>query len=172
MAKITIFGLAGTGTSSVGKILAAKLGYTFLSSGMLFRKMAQENDMSLQDFEKLTNQDPQYDKKLDREIKNFGEKNDNFVVESRLAWHFIPDSIKIKLECDFETRVKRVAARDKISFEEAREHTEFREKMIAERYRKYYGITDFTDEKFDLVIDTANIDVEAVVGKIEKVVVI
>jgi len=89
-----------------------------------------------------------------------------------LAWHFIPDSIKIKLECDFETRVKRVAARDKISFEEAREHTEFREKMIAERYRKYYGITDFTDEKFDLVIDTANIDVEAVVGKIEKVVVI
>src|SRR3989304_2879763 len=164
MAKITIFGLAGTGTTSAGKMLAGKLGYQFLSTGYIFRDMAKENGMTLNKFEEATNKNPKYDNQLDQRIKEFGEKNDNFVVESRLAWHFIPDSIKIKLECDFETRVKRVAARDKISFEEAREHTEFREKMIAERYRKYYGITDFTDEKFDLVIDTANIDVEAVVG--------
>jgi len=96
MAKITIFGLAGTGTTSAGKMLAEKLGYQFVSSGNMFRDMANENGMTLNEFEEATNKDSKYDDALDQKIKEFGEKNDNFIVESRLAWHFIPDSLKIK----------------------------------------------------------------------------
>ena len=167
MAKITIFGLAGTGTTSAGKLLAEKLGYKFVSSGNMFREMAKENGIALNEFEEMTNNDPKFDSELDKKIKEFGEKDDNFVVESRLAWYFIPDSIKVKLICDFDERIRRVAARDKIPFEEAREHNKFRDKKIAERYAKYYGIMDFNDDKFDLVIDTTNTPIPEVVSKIE-----
>ncbi|OGF51994.1 hypothetical protein A3I27_01190 [Candidatus Giovannonibacteria bacterium RIFCSPLOWO2_02_FULL_43_11b] len=169
MAKITIFGLAGTGTTSAGKMLAEKLGYQFVSSGHMFREMAKENGMSLNEFEEATNKDPKYDNELDQWIKKFGEENNNFVVESRLAWHFIPDSIKIKLICDFDERIKRVAAREKISFDEAMEHNEFRDKKIAERYAKYYGIKDFADDKFDLVIDTTTTSIEETAEKIAAI---
>lgn len=166
MAKITIFGLAGTGTSSAGRALAEKLRYQFVSSGNMFREMAKENGMTLNEFEEATNRDPKFDNELDGRIKEFGQKNDDFVVESRLAWHFIPDSLKVKLVCDFEERIKRVASRDKISFEEAMEHNEFRDKKITERYEKYYGITNFDDENFDLVIDTTSTPVPDIVEKI------
>jgi len=168
MAKITIFGLAGTGTTSAGKMLAEKLGYQFVSSGNMFRDMANENGMTLNEFEEATNKDSKYDDALDQKIKEFGEKNDNFIVESRLAWHFIPDSLKIKLVCGFNERIRRVAEREKISFEEAKEHNEFRDKKIAERYEKYYGIKDFNDGKFDLVIDTTKTSIQDVTLKIEE----
>lgn len=168
MAKITIFGLAGTGTTSAGKMLAEKLGYQFVSSGYMFRQMAEENKMTLNEFEEATNKDPKFDRELDQRIKEFGEKNDNFIIESRLAWHFIPDSIKIKLTCDLNERIKRVAEREKIPFAVAKEHNEFRDKKIAERYEKYYDIKDFNDDKFDLVIDTTTTSIEDVVQRIEE----
>lgn len=166
MAKITIFGLAGTGTTSAGKALAEKLGYLFVSSGNIFREMARENGMTLKELEEISKTDPRHDNKLDRRMKEFGEANDNFIVESRLAWHFIPDSVKIKLFCDFDTRIRRIASRDGISFEEAREHTQHREDAIFERYEKYYGMTDFGDKNFDMVIDTTNTPIDGVVEKI------
>jgi cytidylate kinase len=40
--KITIFGLAGSGTSTIGKLLCEKLGYKFMSSGNIMRSWAKE----------------------------------------------------------------------------------------------------------------------------------
>ena len=168
MAKITIFGAAGAGTTSAGKMLAEKLGYQFVSSGNMFRDMANENGMTLNEFEEATNKDSKYDDALDQKIKEFGEKNDNFIIESRLAWHFIPDSIKVKLTCDFDERIRRVSEREKIPSEVAKEHNEFRDKKIAERYEKYYGIKDFNDDKFDLVIDTTKTSIQDVTLKTEE----
>src|SRR3990167_1252605 len=111
MAKITIFGLAGTGTTSAGKMLAEKLGYQFVSSGNMFRDMANENGMTLNEFEEATNKDSKYDDALDQKIKEFGEKNDNFIIESPLAWHFTQGWKKVKLTCDFEGRIRGDAIR-------------------------------------------------------------
>jgi len=167
MAKITIFGLAGTGTSSVGKLLAEKLGYSFVSTGNIFRKKASDLGLSLQKFEELARTDPKYDKELDEEIVAFGKANDNFVVESRLAWFFIPDSVKIKLDCDFDERVRRVSARDGVAFEEGKRLTLIREPADNKRYQEIYGITDIDSEKnFDFTIDTTSIPVREVVEKI------
>ncbi|OGF83055.1 hypothetical protein A3B18_02590 [Candidatus Giovannonibacteria bacterium RIFCSPLOWO2_01_FULL_46_13] len=168
MAKITIFGLAGTGTSSTGKMLAEKLGYTFMSSGNMFRKMAEETNHTLKELEELSKKESKYDIELDQKIKKFGEENNNFIVESRLAWYFIPDSLKIKLTCDFDARIERIANREGISAQEAKEHTIHREEAIFERYARYYGITDFSDDKFDLVINNTDIPLSGVVEKIEN----
>lgn len=163
MAKITVFGLAGTGTSSAGKLLAERLNYRFVSSGGMFRSRAKELGLSLPEFGALCEREPEHDKALDQEIKYIGETTDNLVVESRLAWYFIPDSVKIKFVCDFAERARRLAQRDGGTAEEAGEAAKIREASERERYQNYYGLTDFTDDShFDLIIDTTttpNVDV-------------
>ena len=156
MAKITIFGLAGTGTTSVGKMLASDLGHTFLSSGNLFREKSIKLGIEVSKLEKICLINPKYDFELDEYISKFGRANNNFVVESRLAYHFIPDSIKIKLVCDYATRIQRVARRQDMPTSVASEETNFRERAANKRYRKLYGIKKLApDKEFHLIIDTS-----------------
>lgn len=169
MVKITIFGLAGTGTSSVAKELAQRENLKFLSSGNIFREMAAERGMSLAEFGELCSKDETIDKELDKRIEKYGKDNDDLVVDSRLAWYFIPDSLKVKLECADDERYRRVSERDNVDVEEAKEKTDERENSERTRYLNYYGIEDFSDKThFDLVIDTTNIDIEEVCDKIEE----
>lgn len=168
--KITICGLAGTGTSTLGKELARVRGYDYLSSGDVFRAKAAEFGMDLNAFEELCKEDEQYDKQLDQDIQAYGEHNDDIVVESRLAWHFIPNSFKIKLTCDFDTRVARIAERDGIPTTDARDKTIAREQAIRERYHRYYGIQTFdADEHFDVVFDTTHQPVDRLLREINTI---
>lgn len=172
MAKITIFGLAGTGTSSTGKALAKALNVPFLSSGNIFRKKAQDMNMSLIEFEEFTAKDPSYDKVLDGELTAYGKATPAFVVESRLAWYTIPDSLKIKLTCERDERLKRVARRDNISLEQAIADTDYREGKALTHYKDLYGIELYTDDAhFDHVIDTTHMTVDEVVSKIRSFIV-
>lgn len=169
MAKITIFGLAGTGKSTTGKILKEKLGYEYISTGSIFRAMAENEGMSLNDFEQLSDTTDKYDKELDNKTKEYGENNDNFIFDSRLAWHFIPDSFKIKLDCDFDTRTVRIAEREIKDLDKVRDETIHREDLITKRYKNYYGIEDFSNDKnFDLVVDTKVNNAQKVVEIIMK----
>lgn len=166
--KITIFGLAGTGTSSVGKALAEKLGYKFKSSGNIFREQAKEKGLSIYEYDELVRSDVKYDIELDNLVGKFGEDNNNFIFESRLAWFFIPDSIKIKLICDEEVTFERISDRENISIEEAKEKTIKRAKTLEERYAKVYPHIKYPpkDEVFDLIIDNTNMSVEEEVEKV------
>ncbi|MEN9649709.1 MAG: hypothetical protein RL094_676 [Candidatus Parcubacteria bacterium] len=172
MAKITIFGLAGTGTSSTGKALAKELNIPFVSSGNIFRKKAAELNMSLIEFVAMTEKDSSYDKILDNELTEYGKNTPHYVIESRLAWFFNTDSIKIKLTCDRDERLRRVAQRDGITLEQAISDTDFREEKALERYKNLYGIELYTDDAhFDHIIDTTNTGVDEIVSKIKSFVV-
>lgn len=164
MAKITIFGLAGTGKTTAGKILAEKLGYKYMSTGNIFRSYASDLGMTLNEFEDFANKTDEYDRKLDNEVAEYGKKNDNFVFESRLAWHFIPDSFKINLVCELDERLKRVATREDKHVEQVAEETSHREEVTTHKYKKYYGIANFSDPKnFDFVVDTGPNNAQKVV---------
>jgi len=166
--KVTIFGFAGTGKSSVAGAIAKDLGWEFKSNGNLFRELAEERGVSLNKFERLAEQDDSIDKNVDERTENFGKINDNFVFEARLAWFFIPDSVKIKLACDDDERLRRISNRDGISIDEARMETIDREESIKLRYKNIYGIDDFSnDDHFDFVLDTTEIDLPTVIGKVK-----
>ena len=168
MAKITIFGLAGTGTSSTGKALAQALNCEFISSGNMFRAEAAKRGMDLIEFTKMTASDPSYDKILDEQIAVYGKEHDDFVIESWLAYHFIPDSKKIKLVCDLEERLRRIARRDKVSLDQARKDTAFREEFNRNKYRELYGVVDYAgDSHFDMVFDTTTTPIWKIVSKIK-----
>ncbi len=164
MAKITIFGLAGTGKTTAGKMLAEKLGYEYMSTGNMFRGYAKELGLTLNEFEEVANKTNEYDIRLDNEVAEYGKTHDNFVFESRLAWHFIPDSFKINLVCEFKERVSRIAHRENKPFEQVKEETMHREDMIRQRYKNYYQIENFdADSNFDFTVDTLPNKAEKVV---------
>lgn len=166
--KITIFGNPGTGKSTVGKLLASKLGFEFKSSGNMFRAMAEEKGVSIYQFDSLSQTDPQYDIALDKMVEAYGKGNDNFVFESRLAWHFIPDSIKISLICEEGEAARRTAQRDNISLEEARENNNSRMATYLVRYPKCYPglVYPPSDDTFDLIVDATSILPDEIVEKI------
>lgn len=167
MAKVTIFGLAGTGTTTLGKLLAEQLGCQFVSTGNIFRQKASELGLSLYEFELLCNADSEHDKAIDRATEKLGKENDNFVLESRLGWYFVPDSFKVKIICSNQVRIKRVAVRDHLSFSEAEEKTLKRESDGELRYKEFYGIDELApDSAFDLVIDSTHLSPAEICEKI------
>ncbi|MDD5318691.1 MAG: cytidylate kinase family protein [Candidatus Pacebacteria bacterium] len=167
MAKITIFGLAGTGTSSVGRLLAKKIGADFISAGDIYRQTAKDLGLSLVEYEKICAVDGDHDRALEQKMKEYGESHEHFVAESRLAWFSMPDAFKIKFITDFDERLARVVKRDGVSLEAALAETSLREKAALDKYRTYYGLEDYSaDEHFGLIIDTTHLTQDEVVQKI------
>ena len=164
--KITIFWFAGSGTSTVWKILAKKLWYTFMSTGNIFREFAKEVGLDLYEFEAtVAKHDDNFDKKLDKKSQEYGKEYNNFVFESRLAWHFIPDSFKIYLDCEQKERYRRIHERENGNIEDITSYNSRREKELEERYKKVYPNISFPPQKdsFDLYIDSTKILPEDIV---------
>lgn len=176
--QITIGGVAGTGKGTVGRMLAERLGYKFVSGGDLFRKAAEDHGMTMEEFDAYSKEhkDARHvDKEIDQIQIDMGTDDDNFILESRLAWYFIPQSIKIKLDADLDERIRRIAgdtSTDRIAyqqedFETTKKKTLKRFKDHQEKITELYGIEDMVaDEHFDLVVDTTHLTPEEVVEEI------
>lgn len=174
--KITIGGLSGTGTSTIGRMLAKKLDYKFESGGNIARQMASEKGMTIEEYDKylLDIGDTSSDFYRDNMQKEFGKNNDNFVLESRLGWFNVPDSKKIKLICEDGVRFERTSKKDPErigtvveDFDQTKRKSLEREKVHRDRIFKNYGIEDLNDDKhFDFIVDTTSLNQDQVLEKI------
>ncbi len=173
--KITINGTPGSGKTTLGKDLAEHYDLDFMSVGDMRREMAREHDMTLAELNELGEEEEWTDKELDKRVKKYGEENDDFVVEGRLAWHFIPDSIKIFLDAEEEERAERMVSRDRPeeSYEEVEEVIHANKERIKsdlKRYEKYYGVNPYEKENFDIQIDSTDKNPEEVLEEtVEKI---
>lgn len=169
MKKITLSGLAGTGTSTVGRAVAKKLNLKFVSSGDFCRQLGAELGLTINQFDELCKIDSSYDKKVDQRMVEFGKNNDNFLAEGRMTWYFIPDAFKIKLDCTLDERIRRIGMRENKSTEIALKETLGRQEVVADRFKNAYKVENCADNgNFDMIIDTTNISVEEVVNTIIK----
>ncbi len=172
---ITISGTPGSGKSTVGKAIAKELGLKHCSAGDFMREMAEAKGISLMELTKQAAKDTSIDKEIDERTKHLALK-DNFVIDSRLAFHFIPKAIKIFLKADPKVAAKRTWK----DIVEMKRHTEqqlksekevfdailSRQKEEIGRFKKYYGI-DFLDSKnYDFVLDTTNLTLEQSIQKV------
>jgi len=162
---ITISGTAGSGKSTVGKLLAKKLGYRHYSNGDFMREMAEKRKISLLELSRLAEKDQSIDKEIDQRQIHLGKTKDNFVIDSRLGFHFIQNSVKIFLDADIEERARRILAdkarkEQNIDLKTTKQNIEAREKSEKKRYKKYYGLNPYDKKYYDLVIDTGNLTPE------------
>lgn len=176
---ITIAGKLGSGKSSTAKRVAEILGYEHKSTGDFMREIADNRGISLGDLSILAENDTSIDKELDDHNLEIG-KMENIVLDSRLGFHFIPDSFRVFLELDEDTSAERIL-KDKINnpnrhteatgnfdtIENIKEKINLRLKSERKRYKDLYQIEDHTDpNNFDLVINTEKIPLEEVCKEI------
>ena len=171
---ITITGTLGSGKSSTADRVAEKLGFRRFSSGDFMRKLAVEMGISLNELSIKAQTDPEIDVKIDDEVKKAGNE-EKIVIDSRLAFHWIPESFKIYLDLPPQIAKERILnnlkentlrkqSENSSSPEEIQTKIDARLLSEKKRYKELYGIENHTDKtNFDLVVDTNKNNLEQVV---------
>lgn len=168
---ITIAGKAGSGKSTVTKRLANELRLKRYSVGDFRRRKAKEMGLSLAEFNSLGEREGFTDKEADEWQKNIGMAEDNFIIDGRLSYHFIPNSIKIFLDVSPKVGSRRIM-REKRDEEEMKHEEEairmWKERTNSDiiRYKKYYNLNPYYPKNFDFVLDTTNLSVDEMVKKV------
>lgn len=175
---ISFNGQEGSGKSTLATLLAEKLGIPRYYMGQLFRDMAQEKGLTLPEFRKICDANPSFDKQVDDYVTSLPDKHASFVIESRTAWHFIPQSIKVYLKVDSKTAAQRILSNLTEKNNRGNEDSDLNtleniEKSIlkrraedSERYFSLYGIHQDAEENYDLIIDTTTLGIDQVFQKI------
>lgn len=173
---ITLSGTAGSGKSTVARLIAKKLNLKHYSTGDFMREIAKERNLSLEDLGKIAEGDRSIDAKLDQRQISLGKTEDNFIIDGRLSFLFIPHSIKIFLDADLKTRAQRIWQDIKVknlrkeekgeTLREIIEETKKREESERLRYQKYYQINPYQKKHYDLIIDTAHLTAQQAADKI------
>jgi cytidylate kinase len=164
---ITITGKLGSGKSTVAKILQARYGFEIFSTGAILRAAAAERGMDLLDLNKELNANLDSDRSMDDLIDNTTirvaaeRKEDKLIFDSRMAWHFVPDSFKVFVTVDPCVAAERVM-KDPRPGEPAEDVNVLcaelveRSKVEQERFRYLYGVDYYEYQNFNLVVDSSD----------------
>lgn len=162
MINITIAGELGSGKSTVSNYLIKNINYRIESAGMIFRRLAEQHGMSAKEFNQFIESNPKYDNMVDDTIREMGEKEENIIFDSRLAWHFVPKSFKIYMYVDVDTATERIF-NDKDRVSESYSDMATAKKEIIERrqsevlrYKTFYNADINNYKNYDFIIDTSH----------------
>lgn len=159
--RITISGTPGSGKTVVAKELSRKLKLKHYSIGKFMRSIAKKKKYSLMKLSKLAEKSNILDRELDKKQIELKYKN-NFVIDGRVSFYFIPNSIKVFLDAKFKIRAERIFhdnRRGEHFSDLLKTEKEIKERAESEkkRYKRYYGV-DYLDKKnYDYVLDTTNL---------------
>jgi CMP/dCMP kinase len=175
---ITIAGSPGSGKSSTAKALAASLGFRHFSSGDVFRQLAAERGLSIEAMNISAELQRDIDLRVDNLLQQMYRDEDRLVIDSRMAWHWMPQSFRVFLILDPATAAGRIFAQvrggdagriseDAATVDEVRLSIERRATSEQKRYSALYGVNAIDPLNFDLVVNTRSNDlatVTAIVG--------
>ncbi len=162
MNHITLSGELGSGKSTVANYLISKMPFRIVSAGLLFRQLAAKHGMSAKEFNEFIESDPKYDHYVDDTMAELGRTDEKIIFDSRMAWHFVPQSFKIYLYVDVDTATERIfndKGRVSESYsdkETARQEIIDRRKSELLRYQNFYhcNLDDYSN--YDLIVDTSH----------------
>jgi len=165
---ITIGGPPGSGTTTMARRLSKHFGLKHVYAGKIFREMAEERGMTLEEFSKLAEENHEIDLEVDRRQREAAEEG-GVVLEGRLAAFVAagelehvkgPDlaDLKIWLKAPLDVRAERIARRENIPVEEAKRRISERERSELKRYREIYGVDPTDLSIYDIVVDTSRWD--------------
>lgn len=166
--RVTISGPPGSGTTTVARLLAEKLGFKLISAGEIFRKLAADRGMTLEEFSKYAESNPDIDFYIDKLQKEMAEREDNVVVEGRLSGWMVKDAFKVWIYASPEVRYRRIAQREGKDVARVKNETKRREELEKRRYKKFYSIDLDDISIYHIAINSEHFKPEAIVEIILK----
>jgi CMP/dCMP kinase len=174
---ITFAGAIGSGKSTIAEMLSKKLNMPRYYMGNIMREIAKQRQMPFSELMELNKTDPSVDHDVDDYQMRLGKTQDNFIIEGRTSWYFIPNSLKIFLDVDEKESARRIYNGQEsktrhnetsmiTSLAEMTESIKRRKQSEVERYEKYYGIDVYDYKNYDLVLDTTNLTIDDVFFKV------
>ncbi len=166
--KISVTGDLGSGKSTVCRYLKENFGLNVYSIGQIQRSLAQKYEMDIFEFNKYMETHPEIDEEIDTELTKIGKRDEDMVLDSRMAWHFVPDSYKVYLSVQLDAAARRVmrdergAVESYSSLDEAKKRLVARKKSENLRYITKYGVDCSDPSNYDLIIDTTSLTPEQV----------
>jgi CMP/dCMP kinase len=165
---VALSGELGSGKSEVSSRLARALGARRVSTGEAQRSIAHQRGISTLELNRLAEIDQTIDDEIDGVFRSLASTPDPLVVDSRLAWHFLPRSYKVHLVVDPRTGASRVLNRTRTNAEHyesldlALEGMAHRVESERRRFLELYGVDIFRLSNYDLVVDTTQASPEEV----------
>lgn len=160
--RITVTGDPGSGKSTFARAVAERTGFRLITTGNIFRETAAAMGISVTALNELAEKQAEIDHKVDEYLVSLNNTAENLVLDSRMAWHFVKDTLKIRLTVDPDVAVRRIfkdtaALREKFdTLEQAVEEVDRSKKSEIYRYKSLYGVDIGDERNFDLVINTSH----------------
>ncbi len=159
--QLSIHGDNGAGKSTMVELISLSTGFEVKSSGAKARELAAPH-MSIEKAAATALDNkliPDFDLKIDTWVKEQGAYN-RFVMDTRLGFHFIPQSFKVRLQLqarlasewiwkDSKRRVKESSK----TIEELYESLKQRFIDDKNRYQKLYNVDIGERSNYDLIVD-------------------
>ena len=169
---IVMSGDIGSGKSSVATALKQITGYDVIGTGTIQRTIAKRRGLTTLELNKISQTDRSIDDEIDSYVIELGKTQDHLILDSRLAWHFIPEAFKVFLSVDPVVGAERVfnASRNdenNPSLEVTLENDLKRQTIEDQRFQKLYNVNFRKYGNYDLIIDTSFTSPEAIARKIK-----
>lgn len=172
--RITITGDPGSGKTTFARNVATRTGYRLITTGNMFRELARAEGISVAELNIRAETQEEIDRKVDDYLKGLNEEQENLVLDSRMAWHFLKHALKIRLTVEPDVAAERIfsdqerGAEEKFDKEQAIEEVNRRRQSEVGRYQSLYGVNIGDDSNFDLVIDTSHKTQEEVLAEFDR----
>lgn len=156
---IAISGPAGSGKTTLARLLSELLRIPLISTGIVFRGIAEERGIDVLQLNLLAEKDHSIDLQLDSMIVEQAKGMKDCILESRLACLMLRRAgmapFCIYVNASEEIRASRIGERDGEEFESSLGRMREREKSEKRRYMAIYGMDPSDERAYDLVLDSS-----------------
>ena len=172
--SIVISGWPAVGKTTIATELAKEFRLEIYNGGDILKMLAGEHGYSIsgkdwwdtEDAKKFMierKSNPCFDKEVDQRLVKIVKKGNVVITSYTLPW-LVKDAIKFWLKGSQSNRAKRMAYRDNISFEDAKNIINLRDEDNIKIYHKTYGLNFGEDlSVFDFALNTDLISLEALI---------
>ncbi|PJB72122.1 MAG: cytidylate kinase [Alphaproteobacteria bacterium CG_4_9_14_3_um_filter_47_13] len=163
--RITITGDPGSGKTTFARNVAERTGYRLITTGNMFRALAMQKGISVAALNELAETQQEIDREVDGYVKDLNAAPEHLVLDSRMAWYFLKNSMKIRLVIDPDVAVQRIfndaerarSWNDRFpDMDTAMKEVESRRQSEISRYKALYDVDIGNDANFDLVVNTSH----------------
>ena len=169
--SVVINGDLGSGKSTVSMLLARRLGIRRVSVGSLYRELASQRGVTALELNLHAELDDKIDHYVDQLQRDIARSDERLVVDSRLAWFFFADALKVHLITEPTIAAARVLGRttsveNYATIDEARAHLASRSESERARFLIRYGADKTRLRNYDVVCDTTRATPQDILDRI------